>query len=86
MLRETLIPPPLDILTKKYAVNEPLRTGFNQGLIPVGIKHNVENQRFTQGPLIQVKQLKNNPSKATLMSSTRELNSEIIPKASEDGE
>ena len=43
MMKETFIPPPMEILRKKFIVREPVRTGFNQGLIPIKIKHNVEN-------------------------------------------
>lgn len=44
------IPPPLEILKKQYTTNEAVRTGFNQGLLPIKIKNNVEHQREPQGP------------------------------------
>lgn len=48
------IPPPLEILKKQYTTDEPVRTGFNQGLLPVKIKNNVEYARTPQGPQIIV--------------------------------
>lgn len=39
------IPPPLEILKKQYTTDEPVRTGFNQGLLPIKIKNNVEHGR-----------------------------------------
>jgi hypothetical protein len=48
------IPPPCEILEKQYGDNEPLRTGFNQGLIPISIKDNCERGHFPQGPTIVV--------------------------------
>ena len=39
------VPPPLEILHRKYTNKEPVRTGFNQGLIPVKIKYNIEAAR-----------------------------------------
>jgi hypothetical protein len=48
------IPPPLEILKKQYTTDEPVRTGFNQGLLPVKIKNNVEYARTAQGPQIIV--------------------------------
>lgn len=40
MLKETMITPPLAILRKKFTNDEPIRTGFNQALLPIKIKHN----------------------------------------------
>lgn len=48
------IPPPLEILKKQYTTDEPVRTGFNQGLLPIKIKNNVEHGRTVQGPQIIV--------------------------------
>ena len=48
------VPPPLEILHRKYTNKEPVRTGFNQGLIPVKIKYNVEASRSIQGPQIHI--------------------------------
>ena len=48
------IPPPLEILKKQYTTDEPVRTGFNQGLLPIKIKNNVEYTRTAQGPQIIV--------------------------------
>jgi hypothetical protein len=48
------IPPPLEILRKEYTNNEPVRTGFNMGLIPVKIKNSVEQGRSAQGPQIVI--------------------------------
>jgi hypothetical protein len=48
-------PPALDILEKKYVNKEPVRTGFNLGLIPLFIKNNYETNRMNQGPNIVVK-------------------------------
>jgi len=39
------IPPPLEILKKQYTTDEPVRTGFNQGLLPIKIKNNFEHGR-----------------------------------------
>ena len=49
-----MVPPPLRILPRKYANKEPARTGFNQGLLQIGIKNNFENKRCVQGPSITV--------------------------------
>ncbi len=48
-------PPALEILEKKHVNKEPVRTGFNQGLIPLFIKNNYESNRMNQGPNIVVK-------------------------------
>lgn len=48
------VPPPLEILHRKYTNKEPVRTGFNQGLLTVNIKNNVEPVRAPQGPQILV--------------------------------
>jgi hypothetical protein len=34
MWKDVYIPPPLEILSRKYTNKEPVRTGFNQGLLP----------------------------------------------------
>ena len=44
-VKEMYVPPPLEILTRKYTNKEPVRTGFNQGLLPVKIKNNFEKER-----------------------------------------
>jgi len=49
-LKELYVPPPLEIFFKKNFVKEPVRTGFNQGMIPVNIKYNFEAKRSAQGP------------------------------------
>lgn len=54
LIKEMYIPPPLEILTRKFVNNEPVRTGFNQGLIPISIKNNYEVGREAQGPYIIV--------------------------------
>ena len=51
---QAYIAPPLEILTRKYTNKEPVRTGFNQGLLPIKISYNVENKRAAQGPYISV--------------------------------
>lgn len=48
------MPPPSELLRKANTVNEPIRTGFNQGFLPVTIKDNVEHGRYEQGPKIVV--------------------------------
>lgn len=45
MIKEMYVPPPLEILRRKYTNKEPIRTGFNQGLLPISIKNNVELKR-----------------------------------------
>lgn len=50
LLKELYVPPPLEIFFKKNFVKEPVRTGFNQGMIPVNIKYNFEAKRSAQGP------------------------------------
>jgi len=49
------IPPPLEILKKITNNVEVVRTGFNQGLLPIKIKNNIEVGRAAQGPNIIVK-------------------------------
>lgn len=44
-IKEMYVPPPLEILTRKYTNKEPVRTGFNQGLLPIKIKNNFETER-----------------------------------------
>lgn len=34
MWKDVYIPPPLEILSRKFTNKEPVRTGFNQGLLP----------------------------------------------------
>jgi hypothetical protein len=48
------VPPPLEILTRKYTNKEPVKTGFNQGLLPIKIKNNFEKERAPQGPQIVI--------------------------------
>lgn len=45
-----VLPPPLELLKKKYTNREPIRTGFNEGLLPVHVKNNYEMKRTPQGP------------------------------------
>ena len=42
MMKEMYVPPPLEILKRTYPNREPVRTGFNQGLLPIKIKNNFE--------------------------------------------
>lgn len=44
------VPPPLELLKKKYTNREPIRTGFNEGLLPAHVKNNYEIKRTQQGP------------------------------------
>ena len=39
-MKDVYVPPPLEILSRKYTNKEPVRTGFNQGLIPLKIDYN----------------------------------------------
>ena len=48
------VPPECPVLKKKYETEEPVRTGFNQGLIPISIKDNREHGRYPLGPEIIV--------------------------------
>jgi len=48
------MPPPSELLRKQNTINEPVRTGFNQGFLPINIKDNVEHGRYEQGPKIVV--------------------------------
>jgi hypothetical protein len=50
-----IVPPPLEILHRKFTNEEPVRTGFNQGLLAVKIKNNFEAVRAPQGPQIVLK-------------------------------
>ena len=50
MIKSLEVPPALEIMTRKFVNKEPIRTGFNEGLIPVEIKNNFEKVRSTQGP------------------------------------
>ena len=54
MIKEMYVPPPLEILRRKFTNKEPIRTGFNQGLLPISIKNNVELRRAPQGPQIVI--------------------------------
>lgn len=54
MMRESFIPPPLELIKKKYTTNEPARTGFNEILIPIKIRNNYENFKSQQGPQIRI--------------------------------
>ena len=51
-IMENLVPPPLEIMTRKYVNKEPVRTGFNQGLLNVDIRNNFETARCAQGPQV----------------------------------
>ena len=53
-LQKMYVPPPLELLRKKYTNKEPVRTGFNQGLLPITIKNNYESKRTPQGPQIVI--------------------------------
>jgi hypothetical protein len=44
-IKNMYVPPPLEILHRKYTNKEPVRTGFNQGLLTVNIKNNIEAVR-----------------------------------------
>lgn len=49
-----IVPPAFEILHRKYTNEEPVRTGFNKGLLAVKIKNNFEAVRAPQGPQILV--------------------------------
>ena len=53
-IMENLVPPPLAIMTRRYENKEPVRTGFNQGLLNVDIRNNFEAARCAQGPQVIV--------------------------------
>jgi hypothetical protein len=53
-IKSMYVPPPLEILHRKYTNKEPVRTGFNQGLLSINIKNNIEPVRAPQGPQILV--------------------------------
>lgn len=44
-LKRMYVPPPLELLKKKYTNKEPIRTGFNEGLLPIHVKNNFELKR-----------------------------------------
>ena len=44
-LKRMYVPPPLELLKKKYTNREPIRTGFNSGLLPIHVKNNFEAKR-----------------------------------------
>lgn len=54
-LERVYVPPPLELLRKKYTNKEPVLTGFNQGLLPLELKNNFEAKRTPQGPHIVIK-------------------------------
>ena len=54
LLNNMDVPPPLELLRKTYTNKEPVRTGFNQGLLQVELKNNYESKRFPQGPHIVI--------------------------------
>ena len=54
MIKEMYVPPPLEILRRNYTTHEPIRTGFNQGLLPINIRNNVEFKRAPCGPQIVI--------------------------------
>jgi hypothetical protein len=37
-----VVPPAFEILHRKFTNEEPVRTGFNQGMLHVKIKNNIE--------------------------------------------
>ena len=45
MIKSLDVPPALEIITRQFVNKEPVRTGFNEGLIPVEIKNNFEKIR-----------------------------------------
>ena len=45
-LKKMFVPPPLELLKKKYTNREPIRTGFNEGLLPIHVKNNFEVKRY----------------------------------------
>jgi len=45
MIKSLEVPPALEIMTRKFVNKEPVRTGFNEGLIPIEIKNNFEKVR-----------------------------------------
>lgn len=53
-LKNMQVPPPLELLKKKYTNKEPIRTGFNEGLLPIHVKNNYELKRTLQGPHIVI--------------------------------
>ena len=46
MIKRLRIPPALELLKKKYTNKEPVRTGFNEGLLPIQVKNNFEVKRY----------------------------------------
>lgn len=48
------VPPPLELLQRKFTNKEPIRTGFNQGLLEIGLLNNWESKRTPQGPQIVI--------------------------------
>ena len=44
------VPPALELMKRNYYDKEPVRTGFNQGLLQVTVKNNYEAKRVAQGP------------------------------------
>lgn len=53
-LKKMFVPPPLELLKKKYTNREPIRTGFNEGLLQINTKNNYEVKRYPQGPQIVI--------------------------------
>lgn len=48
------VPPPLELLQRKFTNKEPIRTGFNQGLLEIDLRNNWESKRTPQGPQIVI--------------------------------
>ena len=48
------LPKAEELLKKKYSNREPIRTGFNEGLLPIHVKNNYEIKRAQQGPQIVI--------------------------------
>jgi hypothetical protein len=42
LLASMYVPPPLEILKRVFINKEPVKTGFNMGLLPIKIKNNFE--------------------------------------------
>ena len=51
---KNIMPVAEEIMTRKYTNLEPVRTGFNQSLLPLNIRNNFEIKRAPQGPQIIV--------------------------------
>ena len=51
---EEAVTPAVDILRRNNNEKEPVRTGFNMGMLQYQIKNNFEKERAPQGPHIVV--------------------------------